>query len=477
MMPELFAQSMGLFSRRRFIRLAIASGLLTSLTTNCRPDDRSPTDGTTLDAGDADQVFDWRRFAGAEISLLLDDHPWTTGLLRYLPDFEALTGITPKTRMVAEPEYFTAMEAALRADPMATDAFFLPMDSTAYRLWSDDLLLPLTPLLNDPELTAADYNLFDFPEGFRLAAMYPPEEGDQQLFGIPTTFEAYILFYNKRLVNQFLAGQVPRNMAELVQAARQINESGQAMGMVMRGIASDTIIDTVSGLVLNGWGAEPTPLPFNLWFDGDWQTPRLNDPRIVEGLTLYAQLMQAGPPDIKQMDWPEATQLFQAGKAAFYIDASLFGPDFENQETSVIAGQVGYTLLPRVHAQSLTGHWLWGLGIPQRSAQPKAAWLFIQWATSPAMEAKIAVATGGAPRFSTWLTPSAYTKAMNLDYALAVQTAMQTSRPTAVLHPRWNQVALAIAATIHQIYDGLEPTLAADQLQQTVTQLMAEERP
>ncbi len=266
-------------------------------------------------------------------------------------------------------------------------------------------------------------------------------------------------------------------MAELVQAAKQINESGQAMGMVMRGISSDTIIDTVSGLVLNGWGAEPTPLPFNLWFDGDWQTPRLNDPRIVEGLTTYAQLMQAGPPNIKQMDWPEATQLFQAGKAAFYIDASLFGPDFENQETSAIAGQVGYTLLPRVHAQSLTGHWLWGLGIPQRSSQPQAAWLFVQWATSPAMEAKIAVATGGAPRFSTWLTPSAYTEAMNIDYALAVQTAMQTSRPTAVLHPRWNQVALAIAATIHQIYDGVEPTIAADQLQQTVVQLMAEERP
>lgn len=475
MLPEPAAQSMGLLRRRRFIQLAIASGALTSLTTNCRQAAHSPT-SAIIDAGEANEVFDWRRFAGAEISLLLDDHPWTTGLLPYLSDFEALTGISLKTRIVAEPAYFTEMGAALRADPIATDAFFLPMDSTAYRLWSDDRLLPLTPLLNDPALTAADYNLFDFPEGFRLAAMYPPNGDNQQLFGIPATFEAYMLFYNKRLVDQFLAGQVPRTMAELVQAAKQINESGQAMGMVMRGISSDTIIDTVSGIVLNGWGAEPTPLPFNLWFDGDWQTPRLSDPRIVEGLTTYALLMQAGPPDIKQMDWPEATQLFQTGKAAFYIDASLFGPDFENQGTSAIAGQVGYTLLPRVHDQSLTGHWLWGLGIPQRSAQPQAAWLFIQWATGQAMEAKIAVATGGAPRFSTWLTPSAYTEAMNIDYALAVQTAMQTSRPTAVLHPRWNQVALAITATIHQIYDGVDPTLAADHLQRTVMQLMAGER-
>ncbi|PSN15094.1 ABC transporter substrate-binding protein [filamentous cyanobacterium CCT1] len=456
------------------MRLAVASGLLPSLSAACRQSARPPTDEPAIDANPA---FDWQRFAGTEIELLLDDHPWTTGLLPHLSDFEALTGIALKTRIVPEPAYFTEMEANLRADPVQADAFFLPMDSTAYRLWRDDLLLPLTPLLNDPTLTAANYNLFDFPEGFRLAALYPPNATDstrQRLFGIPATFEAYILFYNKRLVNQFLAGRVPQTMAELVQAASQINESGQAAGAVMRGVRSDAIIDTVSGIVLNGWGAAPTPLPFNLWFDGDWQKPRLNDPRVIEGLTTYARLMQAGPPSIKQMDWPEATRLFQAGKAAFYIDASLFGPDFEQDDTSAIAGEVGYTVLPRVHQQSLTGHWLWGLGIPQRAGQPQAAWLFIQWATSPELEAKIAVATGGAPRFSSWLTPSVYTEATNLDYALAVQTAMQTSRPTAVLHPRWNQVALAIATTIHQIYDGAEPSLAADQLQTTVMQLMAQ---
>lgn len=472
-MPKPLAQSRGVLRRRRFMQTAAAAAGWMGLT-NCRSLAPFPGGRTAAEAG---RALNWQQFAGDQIGLLLDDHPWTTGLLPYLQDFQALTGITLNLRTVAEPAYFAEMEALLRADPVQADAFFLPMDSTAYRLWTDGLLLPLTPLLNNPRLTAANYNLFDFPEGFRLAAMYPPDSDSPQLYGIPATFETYILFYNKRLVNQFLAGRVPQTMAELVQAATQINQSGQAAGMVMRGVKSDAIIDTVSGIVLNGWGTEPTPLPFNLWFDGDWQQPGLTDPRVVEGLTTYARLMQAGPADIKQMDWPEATQLFQAGKAAFYIDASLFGPVFEQRDTSAIAGQVGYTVLPRVHQQSLTGHWLWGLGIPRRSSHPQAAWLFIQWATSPEMEAKIAVATGGAPRFSSWLTPSVYTEAINFDYALAVQTAMQTSRPTAVLHPRWNRVALAIAATIHAIYDGVEPALAADQLQATVEQIMAGEGP
>jgi ABC-type glycerol-3-phosphate transport system substrate-binding protein len=396
------------------------------------------------------------------------------GVQPYLKEFETLTGMTLNIQTVAEPDYFSEMETALNSRPQEIDVFFLPMDSTAYRLWQGDRLHSLSPFIHDPKLTAPDYNLYDFPEGFRLAAMYPPGEAEAELFGIPATVEVYLLFYNKRLVNRFLGGRVPQTMAELVQAAAQINASGEALGMVLRGIASDTIIDTVTGIVLNGWGTEPTPLPFNIWFDGDWSRPRLTDPRIVEGLVTYADLMQAGPDHIKEMDWAEATQRFRDGEAAFYIDASLFGPGFENPKTSTIAGEVGYAVLPRVHSQSLTGHWLWGLGISKQSPQPQAAWLFIQWATSAAMEAKIAVATGGAPRFSTWLTPSVYTEAMALDYALAVQTAMRTSRPTAVFHPQWNQVARSIAATIHRIYDGEDPRVAADQLQAQALQQLAQ---
>ena len=172
------------------------------------------------------------------------------------------------------------------------------MDSTAYRLWQGDRLYSLSPFIHDPKLTAPDYNLYDFPEGFRLAAMYPPGEAEAELFGIAATVEVYLLFYNQRLVNRFWGRRVPQTMAELVQATRQINASGEAMGMVLRGATADMIIDTVTGIVLNSWGTEPTPLPFSIWFDGDWSRPRLTDPHIVKGLTTYANLMRAGPPTI-----------------------------------------------------------------------------------------------------------------------------------------------------------------------------------
>ncbi len=263
-------------------------------------------------------------------------------------------------------------------------------------------------------------------------------------------------------------------MTELVEASLKIKNMGEGkfFGAVMRGIASDTIIDTVTGILLNYWGSEPSPLPYNIWFDKNWQKPRLRDQRIMEGLRTYAQLMQASPPNIKEMDWPDATRLFREGKAAFYIDASLFGPDFENPDLSELAGNVGYSILPSSGEKSLSGHWLWGLGMAQRSKNPKGAWLFIQWATSQMLEPKIGVFTGGAPRFSSWVTPSIYTEAMNIDYALAVQTAMRTSRPTVVLHPRWNQVAFAIATTIQRLYDGAKEEEVVAELENQIKQIM-----
>ncbi|RZM75698.1 extracellular solute-binding protein [Leptolyngbya iicbica] len=460
-------------SRRRFLQTVLAAAGAAQLLANCQQSGAPKPDDAIAPANDA---FDWRCCEGQTLHLLLNRHPWTAGLQPYLANFEAQTGIQTNLTIVPEPDYFQVMETALQDETIAIDVFFLPMDSTAYRLWQGSLLQPLTPLLNDVRLTEPSYNLFDFPEGFRLAAMYPPEAESQQLFGIPITFESYILFYNQQLVNQYLDGRVPQTMPDLISAAQTINQRGQGevFGAVMRGVRSDTIIDTVTGLVLNSWGSPATPLPYNVWFDRDWQRPRFTDPKIVAGLTAYAQLMQAGPPNIQAIDWPEATQLFQNGQAAFYIDASLFGPGYE-QPDSAIAGNVGYTRLPRVQSASLTGHWLWGLGIAQQSSQPEAAWLFVQWATSPQMEPLISVNTGGAPRFSSWINASPYTAAMNIEYALCVQKAMQTSRPTAVLHPRWNEIALAIADTIQAIYQGTDGSAAAAQLQARVEQLIAQE--
>ena len=162
-------------------------------------------------------------------------------------------------------------------------------------------------------------------------------------------------------------------------------------GALMRGIRSDTTMDTVTGMVYNRWGPDEAVLPYNIWFDGDWTNPRVTDERITAGLADYAGMMQAGPPNIQALDWPDASLLFSQGRAAFFIDASLFGPGFEDESASAIAGKTGYAILPPAAAggDSYTGHWMWGLGIPANAPNPDAGWYFIQWMTSKANEPRI----------------------------------------------------------------------------------------
>jgi multiple sugar transport system substrate-binding protein len=106
-------------------------------------------------------------------------------------------------------------------------------------------------------------------------------------------------------------------------------------------------------------------------------------------MTDYAKMLAAGPANKFAIDWPDANTLFSQGKARF-IDASLFGPSYEDATQSQVAGKVGYSALPPASAdgQSYTGHWLWGLGIPKNAPNKDAAWYFIQWMTNKANTAK-----------------------------------------------------------------------------------------
>lgn len=424
-----------------------------------------------------DEDFDWRRFEGAQITVLIAEHPVTDGMRAVLDEFTEATGISVELSPLAEDLYFDRMELALRAPSGVADVYFLPMDSTAFTQWAADLITPLTPFLEDPTMTTADYDFTDFPQGFVQATQYPPGSPDAQDYGIPVSFESYILFYNQEIVDEYLGGELPSTMDELIEAAKMITEEsgGTIAGAVMRGIRSHTIMDTVTGLVFNTWGDDVMELPYNVWFDGGWANPILTDERVWRGLYHYAGLMQAGPPNIQAIDWPDASLLFQMGRAAFFIDASLFGPGFEDPEESTVAGVTGYALLPPAveGGESRTGHWMWGLGIPANASNPEAAWFFIQWMTSKDIEPIIGAYHGGAARLSTWESP-VYTDALDPQYVEVVQESMETSRTTVVFQEGWSEYALIIVDAIQDMYTGVEPAEAVGRAQDRILALVGQ---
>ena len=129
--------------------------------------------------------IDWMQFAGSEITILMPEHPVLDGMRSVMDDFEAATGITVNVEALAENLYFDRMEVALRADEGVMDVYMVPMDSTAFTQWSNGLIHPLTPFLEDDHMTAADYDFADFPAGFTQATQYPPGDMDAQDYAIP----------------------------------------------------------------------------------------------------------------------------------------------------------------------------------------------------------------------------------------------------------------------------------------------------
>lgn len=418
--------------------------------------------------------FDWKRFAGSRISVVLDEHPWTDGAKAHLQEFEDATGIQVDIKSYSEDLYFDKVDQMLRSQ-QPPDVYMTGFDFDAASQHNAGLMEPLTPYLDNPSLTSPDYDLADFPEGTLAPVQFPTGAADAQLFGIPISTETYILFYNKDLVGKYLGGELPTTMSGLRAAAAQITAQGggNVFGSVMRGIRSpDSILDTMTGMVFNELPSDvSTSLPYNVWFDGAWDKPRLTLPPIVTGVSDYAALVAAGPPNKFNLDWPDASALFMQGKAAFYVDASVFGPSFEDVSKSKIAGDVGYATLPTGDADGTTGLWSWGLAMAKESANHGPAWLFLQWFTDKTRTAELGALTGGPPRQSAASDP-AYTGQLNPQFTEAVKTAMATARPTAVINDDIEPAMLVVVDAMIDMANGKDPTQVMTAAQQKIKSVM-----
>lgn len=427
--------------------------------------------GGNDDATKATGPFDWQRYKGQTVDVMLNEHPWTNGLKEHLSEFEKKTGITVNLKTYSEDLYNDKVAQAVRSSS-PPDVYMLPMDDFGATQYEAGLMQPLTPLMENTSLTESSYDFADFPAGLVDPGRFPSGDPNAEVYQLPISTEAYILFYNKDLVDKYLGGTVPSTMKDLIAASQKITAEGKGdvFGSVVRGVRSDGIRDTLTGFVLNQWPLDrKIEAPYNVWFDGAWDKPQLTDPSIVKGISDYAALIDAGPTNKFNIDWDSATSLFSQGKAAFFIDASVFGPGFEDASQSSVAGKVGYALMPKGEVDGSTGVWSWGLAMAKQAKHTGAGWTFLQWATGKEMTAQIGTFTGGAPRQSA-ASDAVYLKAMNPDFVKIVGEAESTARTTAVLRANWKPGVMVIVDATLDIAKGGDPEQVLGKANETMKQ-------
>ena len=209
------------------------------------------------------------------------------------------------------------------------------------------------------------------------------------LYALPFYAESSMTYYRTDLFKD--AGlSMPEHPTweQIAGFARTLNKPDQEQyGICLRGKAGWGENMALISTIANAYGAR--------WFNEQWQ-PEFSGAEWQNALNFYVGTLKAsGPPGATSNGFNENLALFNSGKCAIWVDASVAGSFVTDSSQSKVAEHVGFTFAP--HAVTDKGSaWLysWALAIPTSSKAKDAARTFSTWATSKEYGALVAEKDG-----------------------------------------------------------------------------------
>lgn len=203
--------------------------------------------------------------------------------------------------------------------------------------------------------------------------------------------------------------------------------------------------------VLQAFGAD-------IIFDPETMEPTWNSPETIAAATYYKDLLAFQPSDNINMTSGEATSLFAAGASATHVEFLNRLQSVVEDESSAIAGQVGYALPPtqdpsRPHAFIVNTN---GVGVYANGTKTEVAAKVLAEILSASGQAEMALSTPGylPTRASVWADDSVIGKyPVIAEYVdLVTRTEPYTfQHPQIPEYPRIEEIA---TASIHEILSG-----------------------
>lgn len=221
----------------------------------------------------------------------------------------------------------------------------------------------------------------DLPASYALDDVFPSvREGlsvKGSLYALPFYAESSITYYRTDLFKDAGLSMPERPTWEQIAgfAEKLTNKDKEQYGICLRGKAGWGENMALITTVANAYGAR--------WFDEQWK-PEFSGPEWKNALNFYVDTMKkSGPPGASSNGFNENLALFNSGKCAIWVDASVAGSFVTDKTQSKVADHVGFTFAP--HQVTDKGSaWLysWALAIPTSSKAKDAAKAFSAWATS-----------------------------------------------------------------------------------------------
>jgi multiple sugar transport system substrate-binding protein len=339
------------------------------------------------------QEFDWRAHEGESVTFLVNSNPIGNLLVENKADFEELTGITLVVDTYQEQQMRQRLMTVMNARSDEVDVFMTLPSREGMQFAAAGWYKDLSEYTQNN--VSPDYNFADFGKALTEAATF-----DGEFIGVPLNIEGPLLYYRTDVFEECDIAE-PESISAMSDAAAKLKECSDLTPYATRGLAP-ALPYTFSGFLRNMGG--------KYMVDGQ---SALCSPESKEAIQLYADLLKNyGPPGAVNYSFQQLTALYSAGRSAMsYQSSNEFGTIMESgerlEDTAIIPLPAG----PGGSTPTVIG---WALAVSNFSENPDAAWYFLQWASSPEMQAKLALEGIAPPRsavsesaeYKAWLDES-----------------------------------------------------------------------
>ena len=289
-----------------------------------------------------------------------------------------------------------------------------------------------------PLKTDAAYDVDDL-----LPAMRNGLSVDGKLYAAPFYGESSMLMYRRDLADKAGVKFAERpTWTDVGAAAAKMHDPAKGVyGICLRGKPGWGDNMAFLSTMVNSFGGQ--------WFDMIWK-PQLETNPWKDAVTMYVELLtKYGPPGSSANSFNEILALYNEGKCAMWIDATIAASFITDPKQSKVADKVAFAQSPSaVTTKGANWLWAWALAIPAGTKHTAEAQKFVTWATSKEYINLVAKEKGwaGVPtgtRKSTYANPEFMKAAV---FAEAEKKAIDSANPNDSTLPKSPYVGVQFAA-------------------------------
>ena len=308
--------------------------------------------------------FDWKKFKGNKLKLLLNKHPYADAMIADIDNFKTLTGMDVSYDIFPEDVYFDKVTAALSSSSSEYDAFM----TGAYMTWTygpAGWIADLNEYIKDPAKTNPNYNWEDVLPGLRASTAWNGVPGgelgsaDAKQWCVPWGYELNNIAYNRTMFDK-VGVQPPKNLEDMVAvSAKLTKDAGGPYGIGVRGSRSWATIHPGFLSGYSNFGQRDFTVT-----DGKLKAA-MNTAESKSFHKLWVQMIQdSGPKNWATYTWYQVGTDLGAGASAMIYDADILGY-FMNGGDNKEKGQIGYApFAANPAAKAPTPNvWIWSLAM------------------------------------------------------------------------------------------------------------------